>query len=81
MKLDLREIIDVPGGRVSFSQELSTERLSSPSIVRYDAGPSAEGVVENFLSAAVMGRLETVTFATAAAASLSGTSASASPCR
>ena len=47
MKLDLREIIDVPGGRVSFSQELSTERLSSPSIVRYDAGPSAEGVVEN----------------------------------
>src|SRR5699024_12013564 len=24
-----------------------TERLSSPSIVRYDAGPSAEGVVEN----------------------------------
>ena len=47
MKLDLREIIDVPGGRVSFSQELSTERLSSPSIVRYDAGPSAGGVVEN----------------------------------
>ena len=47
MKLDLREIIDVPGGRVSFSQELSAERLSSPSIVRYDAGPSAEGVVEN----------------------------------
>lgn len=47
MKLDLREIIDVPGGRVSFSQELSTERLGSPSIVRYDAGPSAEGVVEN----------------------------------
>ena len=47
MKLDLREIIDVPGGRVSFSQELSTERLGSPSIVRYDAGPSAGGVVEN----------------------------------
>ena len=47
MKLDLREIIDVPGGRVSFEQELSTERLGSPSILRYDSGPSASGEVVN----------------------------------
>ena len=47
MKLDLREIIDVPGGRVSFEQELSTERLGSPSILRYDSGPSASGEVIN----------------------------------
>lgn len=47
MKLDLREIIDVPGGRVSFEQELSTERLGSPSILSYDRGPTAEGEVLN----------------------------------
>ena len=47
MKLDLREIIDVAGGRVSFEQELSTERLGSPSILRYDSGPSASGEVIN----------------------------------
>lgn len=47
MKLDLREIIDVPGGRVSFKQELSTERLGSPSILRYDEPPHASGEVAN----------------------------------
>ncbi len=47
MKLDLREIIDVPGGRLSFAQELSTERLGSPAILSWDSVPDAEGVVEN----------------------------------
>ena len=47
MKLNLREIIDVPGGRVPFSVDLDAERLSFPSVARYLKVPHAEGVVRN----------------------------------
>lgn len=47
MKLNLREIIEVPGNGVSFSCELGTDDLSFPSIVRYLAAPQAEGRVFN----------------------------------
>ena len=35
MKLDLREIIEVPGGSVPFEAELETEGLDFPAILRY----------------------------------------------
>lgn len=47
MKLNLREIIDVPGGRVPFSVDLPVERLSFPSVARYVSAPHAEGEVRN----------------------------------
>ena len=47
MKLNLREIIEIPGSGVDFSRELGTEDLVFPSIVRYLSAPHAEGRVFN----------------------------------
>ena len=47
MRLNLRDIIEVPGGSVPFSCELSTEGLDFPSIREYLTKPYAEGRVYN----------------------------------
>ena len=47
MRLDLREIILVPGSQVPFDCELETERLDFPSVKAYRAAPRAEGRVYN----------------------------------
>ena len=47
MRLNLRDIIEVPGGSVSFACELSTEGLDFPSIREYLTKPYAEGRVYN----------------------------------
>ena len=47
MRLDLREIIEIPGGSVPFSCELETDRLDFPAVVAYKGNPKAEGVVRN----------------------------------
>lgn len=47
MKLDLREIIDIPGARLPFETELNRERLSFPSVIEYTDGPRAVGEVRN----------------------------------
>ena len=47
MRLNLREIIEIPGGSVPFECELETEGLDFPSIKEYTARPFAEGRVFN----------------------------------
>lgn len=47
MKLDLHEIIDVPGGRVPFEQDVDTGRLDFPSVAEYVSPPHAAGEVVN----------------------------------
>ncbi len=47
MRLDLREIIEVPGGSVPFETELDTGRLSFPSVKAYKSSPRAQGRVYN----------------------------------
>ena len=47
MKLNLREIIEIPGSGTDFVCDLSTEDLDFPSIVRYLSVPHAEGRVFN----------------------------------
>ena len=47
MFLDLHDIIEVPGGRVSFRCELSAERLSFPALVRFSGPVTASGEVKN----------------------------------
>lgn len=47
MRLDLREIIEIPGGSVPFSCELETEGLDFPSVLAYRKKPYAEGQVYN----------------------------------
>ena len=47
MKLDLREIIEVPGGSVPFEAELETEGLDFPAVLCYHGKPHAEGRVYN----------------------------------
>ena len=47
MKLNLREIIEVPGSRLPFSCVLSTEELDFPAVVGYDGELKAEGAVVN----------------------------------
>ena len=47
MRLDLREIIEIPGGSVPFSCELETDRLDFPAVAAYKGAPKAEGVVRN----------------------------------
>ena len=47
MLLDLREIIEVPGGEVHFECELPTEGLEFDSIVSYKSAPKATGRVFN----------------------------------
>ena len=47
MKLNLREIIEVPGGSIPFACELETEGLDFPAVLRYKGKPHAEGRVYN----------------------------------
>jgi len=47
MRLDLREIIAVPGSSLPFSCEVETERLDFPSVKEYRSKPRAEGRVYN----------------------------------
>ena len=47
MRLNLREIIEVPGASVPFSCELGTDGLDFPSVVGYSTAPHAEGRVYN----------------------------------
>lgn len=47
MKLDLRDIIEIPGASVPFRCELDTERLDYPSVIEYITPPTAEGRVTN----------------------------------
>ena len=47
MRLDLREIILVPGASIPFSCELETERLDFPAVTAYRSKPRAEGRVYN----------------------------------
>ena len=47
MFLNLREIIEMPGGSVPFECELDVGRLDFPSIGSYDAPPHAVGRVYN----------------------------------
>ena len=47
MFLNLREIIEIPGGSVPFECELETEGLDFPQIKEYKAKPYAEGRVYN----------------------------------
>ena len=47
MRLDLRDIIEVPGSSVDFACELETDRLDFPSVKAYKAKPHAEGQVCN----------------------------------
>ena len=47
MRLNLREIIAIPGNAAAFERELDTEDLGFPSIVRYETLPHASGRVFN----------------------------------
>ncbi len=47
MRLDLRDIIEIPGAAVDFQCELNEEQLDFPSVVRFLAPPHAEGRVVN----------------------------------
>lgn len=47
MKLDLREIIEIPGGRVPFQCELDSAEWDFPAVVAFRSVPRAEGVVVN----------------------------------
>ena len=47
MRLDLREIIEVPGSSLPFSCELETEELAFPSVRSYRGKPRAQGRVYN----------------------------------
>ncbi len=47
MKLNLREIIEVPGGQVPFEQDLDVSRLDFPAVSGYERVPHASGVVKN----------------------------------
>ena len=47
MFLNLREIIEVPGGSVPFDCEIGTDRLDFPSIKSYHTKPHAVGRVDN----------------------------------
>lgn len=60
MKINLREIIDIPGASVPFSCTLDTERLDFPSLVGYLSPPSASGRVTNSAGALTLtGEIET----------------------
>lgn len=47
MKLNLREIIEIPGGKVPFAHTLDTQWLDFPSVKEYTAPVTAEGTVVN----------------------------------
>ena len=47
MKLDLREILDVPGARLPFERELDTAQLEFPSVLKYLGPVKAAGEIMN----------------------------------
>ena len=47
MRLNLREIIEIPGASLPFECELETDGLYFPSVVRYSVAPQAVGRVFN----------------------------------
>ena len=47
MRLDLREIMVVPGASLPFECELETERLDFPAVKAYRTNPAAQGRVYN----------------------------------
>ncbi|MCL1828233.1 MAG: DUF177 domain-containing protein [Oscillospiraceae bacterium] len=47
MKLNLREIIDMPGSGMHFECRLGTDRLDFPSIDRFVSPPAAAGEIKN----------------------------------
>ena len=47
MRLDLSDIIEIPGGVVPFECELDPEALLSPSVARFVSAPRAVGEVRN----------------------------------
>lgn len=47
MRVNLCEIIDMPGSSLPFFTELDTERLFSPAIVEFVTTPVAEGLITN----------------------------------
>ena len=47
MRLNLNEILEVPGGKLSFRCELDEERLTMPSVTGFSEPPYAEGEVKN----------------------------------
>ena len=47
MKLDLREILDVPGSRLGFERTLDTGRLTFAGVARYLGPVKAEGEIIN----------------------------------
>ena len=47
MRLNLRDIIEIPGASLPFECELSTDGLGFPSFERYEVLPHAEGRVTN----------------------------------
>ena len=47
MRLDLKDIIEIPGSRKSFSRTMESEGLDFPSVVEYTAPVTAEGEVRN----------------------------------
>ena len=47
MRLDLREILDTPGARLPFEQELSADRLGFDSVEEYLEPIAAHGEIVN----------------------------------
>ncbi len=47
MKLDLRDIIEMPGASKAFACEVPAEERLSPSVLAFVEGPHAEGAVVN----------------------------------
>ncbi len=47
MRLNLKDIIEIPGASVPFECELGTDALDFPSIKQYVSLPHAEGIVKN----------------------------------
>lgn len=47
MKVDLRKIVDLPGGEIPFGFDLSCDGLDFPSVVEYRSNPIAEGRIYN----------------------------------
>lgn len=59
MWLNLKDIIEIPGGEVSFETELEPDELAFPSLVRFTDTPRARGRVVNTAGVlTLLGRLE-----------------------
>jgi len=54
MRLNLCEIIEMPGSSLPFSCQLDTERLLAPAIKRFISPPLAEGVIRNSAGALML---------------------------